>query len=157
MKLRIQCILRTRKGLSMMELNKDCMYCMEDERRDNLMIEIAKLEVSTVFLFKEQTYKGRCNVVYKDHVKELFHLDDENLAAYMRDVKRTAAAIDKAFQPGKINYGAYGDTMHHLHMHVVPKYENEDNWGSTFEMNPGKTHLTDAEYQERIEQIKKHL
>lgn len=102
MKLRIQCILRTRKGLSMMELNKDCMYCMEDERRDNLMIEIAKLEVSTVFLFKEQTYKGRCNVVYKDHVKELFHLDDENLAAYMRDVKRTAAAIDKAFQPGKL-------------------------------------------------------
>jgi len=141
----------------MMEPNKDCMYCMEDERRDNLMIEIAKLEVSTVFLFKEQTYKGRCNVVYKDHVKELFQLDDDNLAAYMRDVKRTAAAIDKAFQPGKINYGAYGDTMHHLHMHVVPKYENEDNWGSIFEMNPGKTHLTDAEYQERIEQIKKHL
>ncbi len=140
-----------------MEPNKDCMYCMEDERRDNLMIEIAKLEVSTVFLFKEQTYKGRCNVVYKDHVKELFQLDDDNLAAYMRDVKRTAAAIDKAFQPGKINYGAYGDTMHHLHMHVVPKYENEDNWGSIFEMNPGKTHLTDAEYQERIEQIKKHL
>lgn len=48
-----------------MELNKDCMYCMEDERRDNLMIEIAKLGVSTVFLFKEQTYTGRCNVVYK--------------------------------------------------------------------------------------------
>jgi diadenosine tetraphosphate (Ap4A) HIT family hydrolase len=140
-----------------MELNKDCMYCMEDERRDDLMIEIGKLEVSTVFLFKEQTYKGRCNVVYKDHVKELFQLDDENLAAYMRDVKRAAAAIDKAFQPGKINYGAYGDTMHHLHMHVVPKYENKENWGSTFEMNPGKTYLTDAEYQERIEQIKKYL
>lgn len=140
-----------------MEVNKDCMYCMEDERRDDLMIEIGKLEVSTVFLFKEQTYKGRCNVVYKDHVKELFQLDDENLAAYMRDVKRAAAAIDKAFQPGKINYGAYGDTMHHLHMHVVPKYENKENWGSTFEMNPGKTYLTDAEYQERIEQIKKYL
>jgi diadenosine tetraphosphate (Ap4A) HIT family hydrolase len=130
---------------------------MEDERRDDLMIEIGKLEVSTVFLFKEQTYKGRCNVVYKDHVKELFQLDDENLTAYMRDVKRAAAAIDKAFQPGKINYGAYGDTMHHLHMHVVPKYENKENWGSTFEMNPGKTYLTDAEYRERIEQIKKYL
>jgi diadenosine tetraphosphate (Ap4A) HIT family hydrolase len=133
------------------------MYCMEDERRDNLMIEIAKLEVSTVFLFKEQTYKGRCNVVYKDHVKELFHLEKEELAAYMNDVKKTAAAIDKAFGPGKINYGAYGDTMHHLHMHVVPKYEGQDNWGSTFEMNPGKTYLTDEEYQQRMEEIKKYL
>lgn len=58
-----------------MERNKDCMYCMENESRDNLMIEICQLDVSTVFLFKEQTYTGRCNVVYKDHVKELFQLD----------------------------------------------------------------------------------
>ena len=96
-----------------MELNKDCMYCMEDERRDNLMIEIGKLSVSTVFLFKEQTYRGRCNVVYKDHVKELFQLDEDELSAYMKDVKKVAEAIEKAFQPNKINYGAYGDTLHH--------------------------------------------
>lgn len=140
-----------------MELNKDCMYCMEDERRDNLMIEIDKLNVSTVFLFKEQTYKGRCNVVYKDHVKELFELNGQDLAAFMNDVKKVAAAVDKAFQPNKINYGAYGDTLHHLHMHVVPKYEGKENWGSTFEMNPGKTYLTDEEYTEVIEKIKKYL
>ena len=140
-----------------MELNEQCMYCMEDERRDNLMIEIAKLDVSTVFLFKEQTYTGRCNVVYKDHVKELFELDPEELAAFMNDVKRVAAAVDKAYHPNKINYGAYGDTLHHLHMHIVPKYENKENWGSTFEMNPGKTYLTDEEYQNMIETIKKAL
>ncbi len=140
-----------------MELNKDCMYCMEDERRDNLMIEIGQLSVSTVFLFKEQTYRGRCNVVYQDHVKELFHLDEDPLTAYMKDVKIVAAAIEKAFQPNKINYGAYGDTLHHLHMHIVPKYEGKENWGSTFEMNPGKTYLTEEEYQETIERIKKHL
>jgi len=140
-----------------MAKNKDCMYCMEDERRDNLMIEIGKLSVSTVFLFKEQTYRGRCNVVYKDHVKELFDLNDQDLAAFMNDVKMVAAAIDKAFQPNKINYGAYGDTLHHLHMHVVPKYEGKENWGSTFEMNPGKTYLSDEEYAEMVEKIKAHL
>jgi len=130
---------------------------MEDERRDNLMIEIGKLSVSTVFLFKEQTYRGRCNVVYKDHVKELFQLDEDELNAYMKDVKKVAEAIEKAFQPNKINYGAYGDTLHHLHMHLVPKYEGKENWGSTFEMNPGKTYLTEEEYQETIEKIKKNL
>ncbi|MEH7179215.1 HIT family protein [Neobacillus vireti] len=140
-----------------MELNKECMYCMEDERRDNLMIEIAKLDVSTVFLFKEQTYTGRCNVVYKNHVKELFDLDQDELAAFMNDVKKVAAAVNKAFEPGKINYGAYGDTMHHLHMHIVPKYEGKENWGSTFEMNPGKTYLTDNEYQDMIRKIKEAL
>ena len=140
-----------------MTVNNDCMYCMEDDRRNQLMIEIAQLEVSTVFLFKEQTYKGRCNVVYKDHVKELFHLDEQDLTSFMKDVKKVAEAIDKAFSPNKINYGAYGDTLHHLHMHVVPKYEGKENWGSTFEMNPGNTYLTDQEYQERIQELKKYL
>jgi diadenosine tetraphosphate (Ap4A) HIT family hydrolase len=140
-----------------MEINNDCMYCMEDERRDNLMIEIGKLSVSTVFLFKEQTYKGRCNVVYKGHVKELFQLDDQELASYMKDVKKVAEAVDKAFQPDKINYGAYGDTLHHLHMHIVPKYAGKENWGSTFEMNPGQTYLSEDDYQETIEKLKKYL
>ncbi|MEY2195990.1 HIT family protein [Neobacillus sp. BF23-41] len=138
-----------------MELNKECMYCMKDERRDNLMIEICELEVSTVFLFKEQTYTGRCNVVYKDHVKELFQLSHDELAVFMKDVKKVAAAVDQAFQPNKINYGAYGDTLHHLHMHIVPKYEGRENWGSTFEMNPGKTYLTEEEYHNMIETIKR--
>ena len=133
------------------------MYCMEDERRNQLMIEIAQLEVSTVFLFKEQTYKGRCNVVYKDHVKELFHLEDQKLTSFMKDVNKVAEAVDKAFGPNKINYGAYGDTLHHLHMHVVPKYEGKENWGSTFEMNPGNIYLTEQEHQERIQEIKKYL
>lgn len=140
-----------------MELNKDCMYCMKDERRDTLMIEICQLDVSTVFLFKEQSYTGRCNVVYKDHVKELFELDHNDLAAFMNDVKRVAAALDKAFQPSKLNYGAYGDKMHHLHMHIVPKYAEQKDWGSTFEMNPGKIYLTPEEYTEMITRIKKYL
>ncbi|MBA9025630.1 diadenosine tetraphosphate (Ap4A) HIT family hydrolase [Peribacillus huizhouensis] len=141
----------------MMERNKDCMYCMEDESRDNLMIEICQLDVSTVFLFKEQTYTGRCNVVYKDHVKELFQLDQDELAAFMNDVKKVGEALDKAFQPNKLNYGAYGDKMHHLHMHIVPKYEDKEEWGSTFEMNPGKTYLKEEEYKEMITSIKKYL
>ncbi|WP_182501874.1 HIT family protein [Peribacillus huizhouensis] len=140
-----------------MERNKDCMYCMEDESRDNLMIEICQLDVSTVFLFKEQTYTGRCNVVYKDHVKELFQLDQDELAAFMNDVKKVGEALDKAFQPNKLNYGAYGDKMHHLHMHIVPKYEDKEEWGSTFEMNPGKTYLKEEEYKEMITSIKKYL
>ena len=38
---------------------KDCLYCQNNETLHNLMIEIAPLSVSRVFLFKEQTYRGR--------------------------------------------------------------------------------------------------
>ena len=45
---------------------KECLYCQNNETLHNLMIEIAQLSVSRVFLFKEQTYRGRCLVAYKD-------------------------------------------------------------------------------------------
>lgn len=37
---------------------KECLYCQNNETLHNLMIEIAQLSVSRVFLFKEQTYRG---------------------------------------------------------------------------------------------------
>lgn len=138
-------------------MDMNCFYCTKDERLSNLMIEICKLEASTLFLFKEQTHKGRVIVAFDRHETELFLLTDEERDAFMKDVSRAARAVSLAFNPNKINYGAYGDKMPHLHMHLVPKYENQEMWGSTFEMNPGKVYLTEDEYTSRIEAIKTNL
>ena len=101
---------------------KECLYCQNNETLHNLMIEIAQLSVSRVFLFKEQTYRGRCLVSYKDHVNDLNELSDEDRNAFMADVARVTRAMQKAFQPEKINYGAYSDKLSHLHFHLAPKY-----------------------------------
>lgn len=108
-------------------------------------------------MFKEQSYTGRCNVVYKDHGVEFHELSDDQRDAFMRDVAKTAKAIVAAFNPTKINYGAYADTLSHLHMHVVPKYKDGYGFGGVFEMNPQKTTLSDAEYAEVIAKIKAEL
>ena len=42
-------------------------------------------------------------------------------------------------------------------MHLVPKYKDQYEWGGTFEMNPGKVTLTDAEYEEIAEKIRQAL
>lgn len=139
-------------------MTQSCIYCTKDERIDNLMIEIGQLRVSTLYLFREQTYRGRCIVALNEHETEFFHLSQEKQDAYMRDVAQTANAIEKAFSPNKINYGAFGDTMPHVHFHIVPKYENEYTWGKMFEMNPAPNkQLSDAEYEEIIGLIKKQL
>jgi diadenosine tetraphosphate (Ap4A) HIT family hydrolase len=118
------------------------------------MIKICDLEVSQLFLFKEQSYSGRCNVVYKDHGVEFHELTDEQRNAFMDDVAIAAKAIAVAFNPTKINYGAYADTISHLQMHVVPKYKDGYGFGGVFEMNPQKSTLSDAEYSEIITKIK---
>lgn len=137
--------------------SKQCLYCQNNETLHNLMIEIAHLSVSRVFLFKEQTYKGRCLVAYKDHVDDLNLLSDEDRNAFMADVTRVTRAMQKAFNPDKINYGAYADTLEHLHFHLIPKYKGGPDFGGIFQMNPQKTYLSDTEYQELIAAVKKNL
>ena len=120
-------------------------------------IPICSLRVSDLILFKEQSKPGRVIVAYKDHVSELVNISEEERNLFMADVCRAANALHRAFNPKKVNYGAYGDTGCHLHMHLVPKYEGGDEWGGTFTMNPDKVYLTDAEYAEMIEKIKANL
>ena len=134
-----------------------CFYCDKDQQLYDLMIEVCQLSVSTLYLLKEQTYRGRCNLALNKHEGNLFELSDTELNSFILDVSKAAKAMDKAFSPNKINYGSFADKMQHLHMHIVPKYEDGPNWGSPFEMNPQKVYLSDSEYKQMIEDIKKHL
>ncbi len=137
--------------------DNNCAYCVGGELLDKFGIKICDLNVSQLVLFKEQSHRGRCVVAYKDHISELINISEEERTAFMNDVVRVSNAIHKAFNPDKVNYGAYGDTGCHLHMHLVPKYKDGFEWGGTFEMNPGKTFLSDEEYQEIIDKIKANL
>ncbi len=132
----------------------NCGYCAGGDVLAAYGIPICDLDVSQLILFKEQSKPGRCIVAYKDHVSEIVNISDADRDAFFADVCRAAKAIHAAFHPDKLNYGAYGDTGCHLHMHLVPKYKDGDEWGGVFQMNPGKVFLSDGEYAEMIEKIK---
>ncbi len=137
--------------------DKNCGYCMEKELLDPFGIFICELPASVLVLFKEQSHLGRCIVAAKDHKSEIVDMTPEETSAFYGDVRRVAAAVRKAFQPDKINYGSYGDTSGHCHVHIVPKYRDGFEWGGTFAMNPDKKYLSDAEYKDVIAKIKSAL
>lgn len=137
--------------------DQNCGYCMGGEILAGFGIKICDLDVSQLILFKEQSHPGRCIVAYKDHVSELVDISDDERNRFFADVAKAANAIHKAFNPDKVNYGAYGDGGCHLHMHLVPKYKDQYEWGTVFQMNPGEKYLTEAEYEEMIEKIKSSL
>ena len=134
-----------------------CGYCMGGELLDSFGILICELQVSQLILFREQSHPGRCIVAYKDHVSEIVDISQEERAAFIEDIARAAKAIHAVFHPEKINYGAYGDTGCHLHVHLVPKYRDGFEWGGVFAMNPGHTKLSEAEYADMIKKIKANL
>ncbi|MDC0610763.1 HIT family protein [Vibrio sp.] len=139
-------------------MDNSCFYCTKDERLTNLMYEIAELSVSTFFFFKDQTYKGRCIIAYKDHAKELTDIPAEDLPLFAQDMAKAVKAMEAVFKPDKINYAAFGDKLHHLHFHLVPKYEDGPAWGGVFAITPDpKVHLQEDEYQQYISQLRQSL
>lgn len=135
-----------------------CMYCEENETLLGMMIPLAELPMSKVYLFRDQTYYGRCIVAYRKHADELFELPEEDRNAFMADVSKVAEAVSRAVKAEKINLGAFGDKVKHVHFHVVPKQVDGPGYGGTFEMscNPPR-HLTDAEYGQIMDEIRKYL
>ena len=140
-----------------MEKDTNSAYCMEGELVAKFGIKICELDTCKVYLFKEQSHPGRVILAHKKHVGDMTELTPEERAAYFEDIAKVSAARQKVFNPQKINYGAYGDTGHHLHFHLVPKYKDEFEWGGVFLMNPDRKYLTDAEYTEMIEKFQAAL
>lgn len=132
---------------------EECLYCQNNDTLHDLMIEVAHLSVSRMFIFKEQTYRGRCLVAYKDHVDDLNLLGDADRNAFMADVAKATRAMQQVFHPDKINYGAYSDTLQHLHFHLVPKYVGGPDFGGVFRMNPKEVYLSDGEYAQMRQQL----
>ena len=137
---------------------KTCGYCAEGEYLAVFGLKVCELPATKVYLFKEQSHRGRVIVASKLHVSEITALTDDERNAFFADVDRVAKAVHKIFAPTKVNYGAYGDTGHHLHFHLVPKYRDDEfEWGGVFAMNPKRTYLAASEYDEMIARLQAEL
>ena len=55
----------------------ECFYCEDGEKRKSLMIEICKLNYSTIYLNRNQKYPGRCVVKLNEHKTEYFQMTKE--------------------------------------------------------------------------------
>lgn len=115
----------------------NCPYCTKKETLENFGYLAQETKNSLIIVFKDQTKPGRMVVAYKKHVGEIIDLTKEERDAFMDDVAMVANAIREAYHPDRINYGAYNDTLGHLHFHLCPKYKDKDEWGGIFTMNTG--------------------
>lgn len=136
-----------------------CFYCDEHhEGRESLMFPVGEMTGGILYLFKDQTHKGRCVLALKGHRKELFECEPQELANFTTDLARAAQAVKELWGCDKINIGSYGDTNPHLHFHIVPKYEGGPEFGGSFQISyPEPTFLSESEYQEMIAALKDKL
>lgn len=135
-------------------LDQNCAYCMKGDLVAKFGYFCCEMESSNVYIFKEQSHTGRVIVAHKKHVSEIIELTDEERNQFFKDINTVSNAIHKVFNPDKVNYGAYGDTGHHLHFHLVPKYKDDFEWNGVFLMNPGLKIASDAECEEIAKKLR---
>lgn len=122
------------------------------------MIKISDLHTSTLYLNKDQTHSGRSILALDSHKEELFELSSSERQFFIEDLSNAAKALQKTFAPQKINYAIYGDVVSHLHVHLVPKYQQGPDWGGAFVHDPAVTKaLTEQEYNQLADKIHQHL
>ena len=66
------------------------------------------------------------------HVAEPTELSPTEATAYWLEVVRVARALETYLQPVKTNYNVLGNSLPHMHTHVIPRYADDPRPGWPF-------------------------
>jgi diadenosine tetraphosphate (Ap4A) HIT family hydrolase len=87
---------------------------------------IAELDNSYVILGDAQFYRGYCILFAKHHARELFQLPRAEALGLFDEVRSVGEAIFTVVKPLKLNYECLGNTEPHVHWHIFPRYQSEE-------------------------------
>lgn len=139
-----------------------CPLCLP--RPDDCVhwLKVAKLSVSTLYLDRNQTYRGHCQLVYDGrHVEGLEQLDETEYQRLTKDLRDAALAIFATQRPDRMNYVSLGNVVAHVHWHIVPRYRSDPRWGApiytTNLQDMKSTRLEEAEYRRTADHIHAEL
>ena len=107
----------------------DCVFC----KIVNEQIPATKVyedALTLAFMDIGQVNPGHVLVALKAHVDNVYGLDDAQAGALFQSVARVARAIRAAFEPEGLsvyqaNGAAAGQTVSHVHVHLVPRHTKD--------------------------------
>jgi diadenosine tetraphosphate (Ap4A) HIT family hydrolase len=110
---------------------------------------IAELETGYAVLADNQHIPGYTIFVCKTCVAELHELEPVVRSRFLEEMALVAEATFRAFQPRKLNYELLGNSVSHLHWHLLPRYADDPNpmwpvWNNEAWMNAPKRTPIDA-------------
>lgn len=82
---------------------------------------VRELKTGIVVIGWNQHFYGYTLFMCKRHVTELYDLEPDFLADYLREMVIVAEAVSKAFCADKMNYECLGNGDTHFHFHLFPR------------------------------------
>lgn len=135
-----------------------CPFDLPRPTISSFMCIIKKLSVSTLYLSREQTYRGSCVLIFDPrHVTRIDELSLEEWSEFAGDLGIAERGVYRALGPDHINVALLGSVIPHLHWHVIPRYQDDPRWGgpvwTTLREDMPRTTLAESEYEELVDTI----
>lgn len=117
------------------EKEKTCLFCrvaQEDQDEKNLVVHRGRLAYVIMNLYPYNP--GHLMVAPYEHVSELELLETETANEVMKLTQKCVIALKNKMNPDAINAGlnlgeiAGSSIKEHLHMHVVPRWQGDNNF-----------------------------
>ena len=96
-------------------------------------------------LDKNPVSEGHSLIIPKRHLISFFELNENDLSYLFYAMQNTKKTIEERFHPDAYNIGindgqSAGRTIHHLHVHLIPRYKGdvENPIGGVRNIIPGK-------------------
>lgn len=102
-------------------MNGKCQDCGFE-----LWIPIADLRCSSIGLYDDARFPGRCLVMFHEHVEAQEELEGSILESWMLDLKTASSVIKKVTGAPRINLAILGNAEPHLHAHLIPRMPGGD-------------------------------
>jgi histidine triad (HIT) family protein len=121
---------------------QDCVFCRIIAGGEPCF-RLCEDRDTLAFMDKHPANDGHCLVIPKTHCPTIFDLSPDDTAALGRTVRNIARAVQRALQPSGLNLvqangAAAGQSIMHVHFHVLPRRDGDNlqiNWPRD---NPGE-------------------
>jgi diadenosine tetraphosphate (Ap4A) HIT family hydrolase len=120
---------------------EDCPFCIERNTRE--IISENNLAYAAFDIFAVS--KGHCLVITKRHISNFFETTSDEIEAIFTLVNEVEIILRSKFNPAGFNIGvnindAAGQTIPHVHIHIIPRYlgDVENPRGGVRNVIPGK-------------------
>ncbi len=91
-------------------------------------VEVTRLPLCRALLMNDRRFPWLILVPEREAVREIHQLSPADRTALVEEIARASEALERLFQPDKLNVGALGNIVPQLHVHVVARSAGDPAW-----------------------------
>ncbi len=116
-----------------------CSHPSALHRVNRMRLPVVRIQAgryTDAYLQRAEVQRGYTVVIWRGrHINEPTELDETEVSGYWAEVLTVAWALISVYTPLKMNYETLGNSLPHLHTHLIPRFTDDPRPGQPFPLS----------------------